>query len=45
MRASLAVVTSCAILVVSSAPASATFHIMQIEQVIGRVDGNTSAQD
>jgi flagellar hook capping protein FlgD len=44
MKASLAIVTACAILAVSSAPASATFHIMQIEQVIGGVDGNTSVQ-
>ena len=30
--------------VVLATPASATFHLMQIEQVIGGVDGDTSAQ-
>ena len=44
MKACLAVVASWAFLAVSSVPAAATFHLMQIEQVIGGVDGNTSVQ-
>ena len=44
MKACLVVVASCMLLAASSPPASATFHVMQIEQVIGGVDGNTSVQ-
>jgi hypothetical protein len=44
MKVTLAVLASCAALALSSVPASANFHLMQIEQVIGGVDGNTSVQ-
>jgi hypothetical protein len=44
MKAFLAAVASCSFLAATSIPASASFHVMQIEQVIGGVDGNTSVQ-
>src|SRR5436190_991463 len=44
MKILFALLASCAVLAVSSVPASANFHLMQIEQVIGGVDGNTSVQ-
>ena len=44
MKITFALLASCAALAVSSVPASANFHLMQIEQVIGGVDGNTSVQ-
>src|SRR5438309_2636436 len=44
MKACLAVVATCVLVAASSTPASATFHIMQVEQVIVGVDGNTAVQ-
>ena len=45
MRRSLGVtLPAIALALLVPRPASATFHIMQIEQVIGSVDGNTSVQ-
>ena len=35
---------AAAVVLLASPPADATFHLMQIEQVIGGVDGDTSAQ-
>jgi len=35
---------AAAVLLLAPPPADATFHLMQIEQVIGGVDGDTSAQ-
>ena len=44
MRVSLSVVLTIAFAAVLVRPAGATFHEMQIEQVIGGVDGSTSVQ-
>ncbi|MCG3127292.1 MAG: hypothetical protein CHACPFDD_02150 [Phycisphaerae bacterium] len=35
---------TCVVVAASAAPALATFHLMQIEQIIGGVNGDTSAQ-
>ncbi len=43
-RSLLAVVSVVALTLPAVRPASAAFHIMQIEQVIGSVDGNTGVQ-
>ncbi len=44
MRFRRPILASAAISVLLAAPAHATFHLMQIEQVIGGVDGDTQAQ-
>lgn len=44
MRAIRTTISSCLALLAVTTSASATFHLMQIEQVIGGVNGDTSAQ-
>src|SRR5712691_9188843 len=44
MRARPFVLTAVAIVSLMPRPAAATFHLMQIEQIIGGVNGNTGAQ-
>ena len=43
-RTLLSILSVAALVVLTVRPASATFHLMQIEQVIGGVDGNTGVQ-
>jgi len=44
MRSILGFAAAAAFITLLTAPAGATFHFMQIEQVIGGVDGNTGVQ-
>ena len=44
IRKRVLILAACGFIAGAATPAVATFHLMQIEQVIGGVNGDTSAQ-